>query len=374
MDTEASNGRRPAPAGVRDGTTSLRDHRHITPLALVLTLSCGLALPGCSFVPNGDSSGDTDGYAEGPPLESERREQRRPGTRQERADAAMERAAEMRTGSPEAALAEFERAIELNPTMTVAYLGAGDIYRERGDYALAENRYGAAARLEPRNFDAQYNHGLVLQLLDRVTESIRAYLRALSIREDDFNANLNLATAYLQLGEPTQARPFAERAVRLDPNSGPARANLGSVYAALGEHGVAVIEYQQAAERMKLTPELLLNLADALGQTERYEEMAATLDQLIRLEPSAVAYERLGAARFRLRQYDAALEAFQSATELDPSHYPAWNGVGVCLLNRFVWSGKQDRDAQREAVGALRRSLRIEPGQTKIVELVRRYG
>lgn len=300
---------------------------------------------------------------------------RTPRNDKERAAAAVDKASDLRQeGVDAAALAEFERAIELNPTLTVAYLGAGDIYRERGDYGLAEQRYGAAATLEPRNFDAQYNHGLVLQLLNRVAESVRAYLRALAIREDDFNANLNLATAYLQLGEPNQARPFAERAVRADAGSGPARVNLGAVYAAMGQHTAAVIEYQQAAELMTLTPELLLNLADSLGQVERYEEMAATLDQLIRLAPSAVAYERLGSARFRLKRYDEALAAFQRAAEMDPGHFPAWNGVGVCLLNRYLWSDKQDDPARQQAVEALRRSLRLEPGQTRIVELVRRYG
>lgn len=276
-------------------------------------------------------------------------------------------------GAYDAALAEFERAIAINPQMTVAYLGAGDIYAERGEFEAAEQQYGVAARIEPQSFDAQFKHGLALQFLNRLTDAVRAYLRALTLRPEDPEANLNLATAYLQLGEPGQGRPFAEKAVRLDGQSGPARANLGSTYAALGMHEAAVIEYQQAAELMELSPELLLNLADSLGQVGRHAEMAATLDQLIRLDPSAIAYERLGSALFRLRRYDEALAAFRRGTELDGGHYPAWNGVGVCLLNRYLWSDRTDAAARTQAVDALRRSLRIEPGQARIVELVRRY-
>lgn len=277
-------------------------------------------------------------------------------------------------GNIEAALAEFERAIEVNPDLTVAYLGAGDIYRERGDYPEAEKRYAQAADLEPRNFDAQYKHGLTLQLLNRVSEAVRAYLRALSIRPDDFEANLNLATAYLQLQEAAQALPYAQRAVRLNPSSGPARVNLGSVYAAMNRHAEAVTEYLQAAEQMELSPELLLNLADSYGKIERYTEMIGTLEQLVARHPSAIAYERLGFARFRVKDYDSALQSFQSALAIDANHYPALNGVGVCQLNRFLWSDRRDRTALDEAMRALKRSLQIQPNQPRIVELVTRYG
>jgi len=49
------------------------------------------------------------------------------------------------SGQYENALVEFEKAIATNPRMTVAYLGAGDIYRQKGDYkkaaeALSEGR------------------------------------------------------------------------------------------------------------------------------------------------------------------------------------------------------------------------------------------
>ncbi|MCL4220964.1 MAG: tetratricopeptide repeat protein [Phycisphaerales bacterium] len=277
-------------------------------------------------------------------------------------------------GDMDRALAEFERVIETNPLMTVAYLGAGDIYRERGDYVAAEARYAAAAKVEPRNFDAQFYHGLSLQLLNRVQEAVRAYLRALAIRPNDFEANRRLAMAYLDLNEPIQALPYAQRSVALRSDSGPARANLAAVYVALGRYEAAVTEYQQAAELTRLGPDILLNMADALGYLERYAEMASTLDQLLRIEPSPAAYERMGKAMFKLRRYDQAMQAFANAIALDASYYPAHNGLGVCQLNQYLWSKGENVAARDEAIKSLRRSLQIEPKQPRIVELVRRYG
>ncbi len=277
-------------------------------------------------------------------------------------------------GRIDEAIAQLELAIQENPTLTTAHVDLGDIYRVQGNYEAAEESYRVATTLEPRNFDAQYGHGLVLQMLNRLADAVRAYLRALSINPNDFNANLNLATAYLQLQDSRQALPYARKAVEVDPRNGPARVNLGAIYAAVGEYESAIREYQAAAELMDFTPPLLLNLADSLGKTGRYQEMVNTLGQLLRMAPSAQAYERLGFALFRLQRFDEALDAFANAVELDNRHFPALNGLGVCLLNRYLMSDRTDNVARREGVAALRKSLQVNRDQPRIADLVSRYG
>jgi tetratricopeptide (TPR) repeat protein len=271
------------------------------------------------------------------------------------------------------ALLAFERAIENNPTMTQAYVGAAQIYQAQGNYAEAADRFGQAAEIEPRNFDAQYGYGLMLQLLDRVSESIRAYLKALSIKPNDFGTNLNLATAYFQIGEANEALPYAKRAVQLNARSSEARVNLGAIHGALDQHDEAVNEYLQALDLGPLQPPVLLNLAESYNKLKRYDEMVNTLQQLVRSGPSQVAYERLGSGQFRLKKYDDAEAAFRKSIELDANHYPALNGIGVCLLNKFVWGGGVDDAMKKEAVGYLRRSLQIEGNQPRIVDLCSRY-
>ena len=279
----------------------------------------------------------------------------RPRDRDSRA-ARARRAAAPDPGRRRSCAACLRRAIEINPQFTQAYLSAGDIHRQRGDYAAAD---GTTARPphRARNFDAQYSRALV-QLLKRFGEAIR-YLRALAIRPDDFNANLNIATAYLQVGEPEQGLPYAQRAVRQNPSSGEARVNLGSIYAGLGRHLDAVNEFQQASEMMSLNSSLLLNLANSLYQSGRFAEAANTLEEAVRVGPTAIVYERLGASRYRLGQAAEAEAAFRRALDTDPTHFPAMNGVAVCLLSRYVLSRETDEAARIEAMTMLRRSLRV---------------
>jgi len=342
---------------------------HHRPLCLIVGLAAAVFLGGCAKFQKSHDERNAGRKATATSASAKK------ATAAEAASASVTRAQLLaKQGLDDVALAEFEKAITINPTLTTAYLGIGQIQRKRGDVAKAEVAYSKAAEIEPANFDAQYNHGLTLQLLSRIADSVRAYLRALQIRPDDFDANLNLATAYLQLNEPGAGLTYAQRAVRLKSESGPARVNLGAIYAALGDNENAVVEYQQAAELLDLTPELLLNLADSLGRVGRYAEMQSTLEQLLKTRPSAVAYERLASALFRQQRYEESLANFRLALDLDANYYPALNGVGVCLLNKFLMSDKKDRAAHDEAIQALRRSLQIELKQPAVVDLVTRYG
>jgi tetratricopeptide (TPR) repeat protein len=284
--------------------------------------------------------------------------------------------AAVRAGDKRRALLEFSKAIEKNPRLTTAHMGMADIYRLDGDYGKAEQGYRKAAEIEPRSFDAQYYHGLMLHVLNRVSEAVGAYLRALSIRPDDQKANLNLGAAYYQLAEYAQALPYASRAVALDPKSGPARFSLGAVYAGLGRHSEAIAEYEQALDSSDtdMPSQLLMNLAASYGATSRFAEMRNTLQRLIKLQPAPAAFERLGFAEFRLENIPAALSAYREALKIDPDYFPALNGVGVCELNTYLWSDKNDTQARDRAFEALRRSLRLKPNQPKVQDLLTRYA
>ncbi len=280
----------------------------------------------------------------------------------------------IRAGDRQRAIADLTRAIEINPTLTKAHLTLADVHRSDGDYEAAHASYRRAAELEPRNFDAQYYDGLMLHLLNRLGDAARAYLRALAVQPSDFQANLRLAGVYYQLDELSPALDYAQRATKIDPANGEARYQLGAIHAAMDDHAGAVREYQQATESMTLTPDLLLNLAESLGRLDRFTEMANTLEQAIRTQPSAAAWERLGFAHWRLGEFDAAHADFEAALGLEPDYFPALNGVGVSWLRRWRETNEQDTKARDQGVAHLRRSLQVKRDQPKVLELLTRYG
>jgi tetratricopeptide (TPR) repeat protein len=277
-------------------------------------------------------------------------------------------------GDYDEALRLFQDLLAENPTITTAYLGIGDIYMVKEDYAKAEPAYGRAARLEPESFDAQFGHGLALQMLRRFVEAVRAYQRALDIRPADMKANLNLATVFLQMNQPERAVRLAERAVEANPASGPARANLGAIYEKLGRYAEAVDAYDAALELMGNEPRLMMNQINVLTRQKRYREAANTALALVKIEPSAEAYERLGWCYFKLKEYEKSLEAYRTAVDIDPTYWPALNGVGVNALNAWLLSDRQDKQAKLEARDAFRRSLRVRPDQQRVIKLLLNYS
>ncbi len=160
--------------------------------------------------------------------------------------------------------------------------------------------------------------------------------------------------------------PYGEAAVRLNPKNGAARLNLGAIYAGLGRDREALVEYQQASEYMELTPALMNNLSDAYGKLGRYEEMRNTLLELIKKNPSAQAYERLGYASFKLgrsqsNMYVSAMANFEKSIATDPDYFPALNGLGVCMLNLWLESDRKDAASKDKGLTA----CEVDPDQRR---------
>jgi tetratricopeptide (TPR) repeat protein len=278
------------------------------------------------------------------------------------------------SGDYATALAMFQEILAENPTVTTAYLGIGDIYVEQKDYQKAEPAYERAARLEPRNFDAQFGHGLALQMLNRFVEAVRAYHRALTIDPESVKTNLNLAITYLQMNEAASAVSYAEKAVALEPGNGSARVNLGAAYEKVGKNKEAIEQYTAAMELVENTPPLMMNLINVLAAEKRYLEAANTAENLVKIEPSANAFERMGWCYFRLSEFEKSIAAYREAVKLDINHWQSYNGVGVNALNTWLLSKQRDATAAKEARDAFRRSLRINADQPKLITLMSNYG
>ncbi|MCH8822095.1 MAG: tetratricopeptide repeat protein [Planctomycetes bacterium] len=276
-------------------------------------------------------------------------------------------------GDLDTALGMFRDILAENPTLTLAYVGIGDVYIKKKDYKSAEPVFARAARLEPRNFSAQFGHGIALKMLKRFVEAVQAFYRALTIEPADFEANMLMATTRLEMGEPQGALLFAEKAVEIDPASGPARVSLGAAYELTGRNADAIIQYESAIELMDATAPLLLNYINVLAKEKRYTDAKNTAEFLIRIEPSANAYERLGWAHFRLSEFDKSINAYRQAVKLDPKHWPSLNGVGCNALNTWLLSKKRDKQAMKEARDAFRTSLRTNPKQPAVIKLLTDY-
>lgn len=277
-------------------------------------------------------------------------------------------------GDLQSALMRFEQAIIENPKLVEAYIGAGRIYHGQGDYEVAESKFEQATRHAPTSFQAHYYLGLMRQLLHKYRLAIKAYLYALAIDPEDFSANHNLSICYLQEGRAAEAAPYALRAAKLDKDSQAAWANLGSSYNLMGLYEKAIRAYRQANELGEPTEPILLGLAEAHMRLEHFDRAMIVLKQVIVEFPSAVAHERMGYALFKQREYDKAMEEFRAALLFDPDDTASLNGLGVCMMTKYIANGRQVQLHCEQALIAWRRSLEIAPNQPQISSLLQSFG
>ena len=268
----------------------------------------------------------------------------------------------------------FEDLLDENPSLTLAYLGLGNVYVDTGELEKAEPASARAARLEPGNFDAQFGHGEVLQMLGELVQAVRAYQRALAVKPDSVQVLVNMTAAYLRLEMPRSAIAAARRAVELAPEDGRARADLGTAYQQEGMFGDAIEQYEVALELMGTDPRVVRNLVECYSESKRFTEAVNAGQVLVKIDPTPETWERLGRARFRVGDYEASLEAYQRAVDMDPDYWPALNGIGVNELNRWISGERTDVEARTAAADAFRASLRANPDQPKVIRLLTTYG
>lgn len=269
----------------------------------------------------------------------------------------------------------FREVLNQNPVATDAFVGIGDIYLIKKNWERAEPAFARAVKLEPRNFGAQYGHGVSLQMLKKFVDAVRAYHRALTINPEDMGANMNIATTYLQMGRPQSALVFAERATKIDGKIAPAQITLAATYQLLGRSHDALEAYIAASEVMdEPSPELMRNIIYLLTKEKRYQEIVNMISQLILLDPTSRSYEQLGWAEFRLGDYGESIKAYKISVDYDPENWRSLNGIGVNELNNWLLGDRTDDVSFQDARAVFRRSLAIEPNQPKVITLILRYG
>lgn len=277
-------------------------------------------------------------------------------------------------GQLDAALTEFNRALGDNPRSVDAVLGIGSVQHAREQYEQARDTYRKAVGMDQTRGDARYFLGLMQQVLGEIGEAIQEYQRALELNPDDPNTHRDLATAYLQVGRPDLSLPHAERAVALEPSSQPAWCNLAVTYSILGRFDESLTAYRTATEIGELDAPVLLGMGDTHLKLGNFQRAVNTLAELVRQFPSAVAHERLGYALFRVYDFDNAMQHYRRSLVYDPSETSSLNGLGACLLTDYLQQRNLRRKAKlHEALAAWRSSLRLNPNQPQIVDLLTRY-
>jgi eukaryotic-like serine/threonine-protein kinase len=242
------------------------------------------------------------------------------------------------TGKYDLALQEYERALQLDPHSADAVIGLAKSYDSAGRTADAEAAYRKAIALRPDSWDGYNFLGSFLDDHQRYDEAIAQFRRAIQLTPDNAPLYLNLGAVYIDTGNPkyfSEAEQMLRKSIALEPNYA-AYANLGSLYIQELKYAEAADAVEKALQMNDKDYVVWGNLAIAYEGLKNKEKASKARDREIALlEEAALATPRdavvqsyLGLLYAQKKLREQAIPRIQSALALSPNDATVLEAVG----------------------------------------------
>lgn len=255
------------------------------------------------------------------------------------------------------ALPHLERAVQLRP-IAEHVSNLGNALRKLGRVPEALAQYRRALELDPLHAPSHNNLGAELAEAGRYEEAVKHFATSLRLRPNDPPTHENLAGALRALGRNAEAKSHYEAALRLEPGRARSRQALAELLAAAGQPEASLALVQQGVQQAPNSPETHNHLGSTLAQAGRIEEAERHFREAIRLDPNfGLAHLNLGTALAASGRLKEAIGHLQSAARLRPELPETHSQLAVALVN----SG--DLEA---AVAPFQQALRRRPDSAEL--------
>lgn len=211
----------------------------------------------------------------------------------------------------EEALANCQKAQQLDNSLPVVYVTLGRIHQDTGQYDLALQEYQRALQLDPRSADAVLGLAKSYESAGRASDAEAAYRNAVALRPDSWNGYNQLASFLDDHQRYDEAIVEYRHAIALTPDNAALFSNLAGVYSDMGE--------------------------------QHYPEAEQNYRKSIALEPTYQAYASLGYLYIQERKFAEAAEAEERAVHMNDKQYLVWGNLA------FAYEGLKDRKKEGEA-------------------------
>jgi tetratricopeptide (TPR) repeat protein len=231
-----------------------------------------------------------------------------------------------------------------------------------GDLAKAEAGFQAVLKAQPSSLAALGNLGVVYSRMDRPSDAIDIYTRALKLSPDEPRLLLNLGLAHLKLDEYISAKPLFAKALAKSPDSAQLRELVGTTQAYTGEaqealatvaslpktpgvlylRMLAYLKLDRKQEAQETSAELFAKLGSAEAhfvtgrayyESTLLEQAAAALEQAVKADPKLPGAQReLGKTYVSLRKIAEARDRLQAALQHNPYDQEAAYFLGAILV------------------------------------------
>jgi tetratricopeptide (TPR) repeat protein len=250
------------------------------------------------------------------------------------------------------ALADFDRAIALDPNNARAFRERSNAYRSIGQLDKALTDANEAVRLAPNDAQAFDYRGNVFNNNRQYDRAIADYNEALRLKPDDAQTHMDRGVAYYFKQDYQSAIGDYDQAIKLDPKKSRAYTNRGAAYKKLGRTDAAIADESAAIKLDPLEPEYYDNRGLSFADNDDYDRAIADYNEAVRLKPQANFLTDRGDSYHFKGDYDRAIADYDRALALNPGFYLAYNNRGATYAKK----GNLDH-----AIADYEEALRIKP-------------
>jgi tetratricopeptide (TPR) repeat protein len=223
-------------------------------------------------------------------------------------DSAVELAAKGQEG---AAIAEWRKALEVDPGDPQVRNNLGEHLLRRGEFDEAITHFRKAVEINPEYAEAQSNLGIALSQQGRFNEAVVHLQKAVEIKPGIVQSYQNLGNALYMEGKIPEALARWREGLRVDPNHLPLLSQTAWVLATCPVASVrngreAVVLAQRAAQAAGgRDPAILDTLAAAYAEVGRFPEAVQTARQALTLAVQQNAQPLAEGLKARIALYEA---------------------------------------------------------------------
>jgi tetratricopeptide (TPR) repeat protein len=243
--------------------------------------------------------------------------------------------------------------LAIDPVHAEAWYKQGNVFKALNRLSEALTSYQRAIELRPQYAAAHCNRGAVMLALGRAQEALCEFQKAVAIDPNDAIVQYNLATAQHSLNQFAAAHEGYGKAIELKPGYTEAYFARGRLHEQSARWQEALIDYDRVLAGQPMFSQANFHHANVLVQFKRWEEALASYDRAVACDSQhVVAHLHRGNVLRQLQRWDEALSSYNRAIAIEPDRVDGYFNRGVLFeqLKRFP-----------EAIASFERAIAINP-------------
>jgi tetratricopeptide (TPR) repeat protein len=257
-------------------------------------------------------------------------------------------------GDMESALLAFERAVEINPTLSESRANLGNIYLKKEKVTQAIREYQAALNINPNDAKTHNNLGNAYMQLNSFGYAVSEYSRAIYLDPNFVDGYKNLALVYVKQNRYPRAKMELEKVIYLGLADAGCYSQLGDIYSHSGNFDQAIIQYNKALNIERDFLDAHYGLAICYNKQGKTEDEIWQYKTILDIKPDMPsALVNLGNAYFGQNKYGLAIEQYKKAIMSEPNEPMIYYNLGAAYSNNANYD---------LAVNAYLKAVAIDPG------------